>query len=374
MGPAPANVWPVPNQAYSAELAEQSMEASLEQFQLADELGFDWVTVAEHHYAPFSLTPNPMVMAGALTQRVRRAKIALLGANIPIQNPVRVAEEFAMLDVMTDGRVVAGMLRGTPNEYMTYATNPAETRGRFEEALKLIVRAWTEPQPFGWQGRYFEYRAVSIWPRPVQQPHPPIYMSASSPEAGEWAAKNRISVGFAVTTVPLAKKAAQHYREQAAIAGWEPTPDNVLYRLGAHVADTDEQALADLDAPTSAGTARLSSMVDRRVMAAIAETGYHGRDVANQAGRVLGSHTLRDRIELGQILAGSPETVVSQIHAIKQELGCGILDLNFHPAGRDKALHAIELFGTKVLPQIRGLYTSGPAGSATGHGWPSIDS
>ena len=355
MGPAPEGVWPVPSQTYSVELAQQSMEASLEQFQLADELGFDWVTVAEHHYAPFSLTPNPMVMAGALTQRVRRAKIALLGSNIPIQNPVRVAEEFAMLDVMTGGRVIAGMLRGTPNEYITYATNPAETRGRFEEALKLIVRAWTEPQPFGWQGRYFEYRAVSIWPRPVQQPHPPIYMSGSSPEAGEWAARNHIGVGFAVTTVPLAKQAAQHYREQAAIAGWEPTPDDVLYRLGVHVADTDEQALADLEAPTTSGTARLSSMVDRRVMAAIAESGYHGRDVANQSSRVLGRHSIRERIELGQILAGSPETVVAQVKSIKQELGCGILDLSFHPASRDKTLHAIELFGTKVLPRIRDL-------------------
>src|SRR5688572_30858070 len=102
-------MWPVPSQSFSPEVAERSMEASLEQFQLADEVGFDWVTVAEHHYASMSLTPNPMVMAGALTQRVRRARIALLGANIPILNPIRVAEELAMLDVLTGGRVVAGM-------------------------------------------------------------------------------------------------------------------------------------------------------------------------------------------------------------------------------------------------------------------------
>src|SRR5689334_9269347 len=149
LGPARQGVWPVPVEEFSAEVAQHSMEASLEQFQFADELGFDWVSVAEHHFAPFSLTPNPMVMAGALTQRVRRAKIALLGANIPILNPVRVAEEFAMLDVLTGGRVVAGMLRGTPNEYVTYNTNPAESRDRFEEALELIIKAWTEPQPFG---------------------------------------------------------------------------------------------------------------------------------------------------------------------------------------------------------------------------------
>ena len=82
LGPAPRGMWPVASQAFSAEVAERSMDASLEQFELADQLGFDWVTLAEHHFAPMSLTPNPMVMAGALTQRVKRAKIALLGANI----------------------------------------------------------------------------------------------------------------------------------------------------------------------------------------------------------------------------------------------------------------------------------------------------
>src|SRR5215213_6021169 len=166
-GPAPQGTWPVPAGSFSSDAAERSMAASLEQFQLADEVGFDWVTVAEHHYAPMSLTPNPMVMAGALTQRVKRAKVALLGASIPILNPVRVAEELAMLDVLTGGRLVAGMLRGTSNEYVTYATNPSESRERFEEALKLIVRAWTEPQPFGWQGRHYEYRAISIWRRAI---------------------------------------------------------------------------------------------------------------------------------------------------------------------------------------------------------------
>src|SRR5919199_1887873 len=220
MGPAPRGTWPVPAHAFSAEVAQRSIEASLEQFELADQLGFDWVTVAEHHYAPMSMTPNPMVMAGALTQRVKRAKIALLGPNIPIQNPVRVAEEFAMLDVMTGGRVVAGMMRGTSNEYATYAINPSESRDRFEEALELILRAWTEPQPFGWQGRYYEYRTISIWPKPVQQPHPPLFMSGSSPESGEFAARNRLGLGLAFTTVPLASQAAAYYREQAARADW----------------------------------------------------------------------------------------------------------------------------------------------------------
>ena len=133
-----------------------------------------------------------MVMAGALSQIVRRVKIAVLGPTLPILNPVRVAEEFAMLDTMSGGRVVAGMMRGTPNEYVTYNINPAESRERFAEALHLIRRAWTETRPFGWLGRYYQYRTISIWPRPVQQPHPPLYMSGSSPEAWEFAARNHI--------------------------------------------------------------------------------------------------------------------------------------------------------------------------------------
>jgi len=184
MGAAPHDIWPLSGEYYSSDAAIRSMQTTFDQFRCADEFGFDWVTVAEHHYSGFSLTPNPMVMAGALSQIVRRAKIAVLGPTLPILNPVRVAEELAMIDTMSGGRLVAGMMRGTPNEYVTYNINPSESRDRFAEALHLIRRAWTETRPFGWLGRYYQYRTISIWPRPVQQPHPPLYMSGSSPEAG----------------------------------------------------------------------------------------------------------------------------------------------------------------------------------------------
>lgn len=351
-GPAPRGIWPVPGESFSTEVAQRSMAASLDQFQLADEIGFDWVTVAEHHYAPMSLTPNPMIMAGALTQRVRRAKIALLGPDIPILNPVRVAEEFAMLDTLTGGRVIAGMLRGTSNEYVTYGLNPAESHDRFEEALKLIVRAWTEPQPFGWQGRYYEFRAISIWPKPVQQPHPPIYVSASSPESGEFAARNHISVGFAFTTVPIAKRAVQHYREQAAVAGWDPTPEDVLYRLTVHIADTDQQAIDDIVTAGGAERRTAYSTSNKALDNAAAEVGYYGRDTATQRERHE-AHDLKERLELGQLIAGSPETVLKQMAWVHKELGNGILEMIFQPVGRDKTMHALELFGSKILPRMR---------------------
>jgi alkanesulfonate monooxygenase SsuD/methylene tetrahydromethanopterin reductase-like flavin-dependent oxidoreductase (luciferase family) len=348
--------WPVPAADYSPEVAQASMERALEYFEVADQLGFDWVSVAEHHYAPGSLTPNPMVMAAAVIQRVKRAKIALLGSNIPIQNPVRVAEEFAMLDTLSGGRVVAGMLRGTSNEYVTYGVNPAESRERFIEALRLIVAAWTEPQPFGWTGRYYEYRTISIWPRPVQAPHPEIVMSISSPEMAEFAAANRISAGLAVTTVPRARESVGVYREAARAHGWDPPPEQVLYRAAVHVADSDEEAWADC-APFATPDRPIGalSMANPAIDEAVAGAGYYGRDTARQRERIMAAGDLRERIDTGQILAGSPQTVLAQAAGIGRELGAGILELAFIGPSPDKRRRSLELFGTQVLPRMREL-------------------
>ena len=348
--------WPVPASEYSPEVACDSMQRALEQFEVADQLGFDWVTVAEHHYSPASLTPNPMVMAAAVVERVKRAKIALLGSNIPIQNPVRVAEEFAMLDTLSAGRVIAGMLRGTSNEYVTYGVNPAESRERFVEALELIVRAWTEPQPFGWLGRYYEYRTVSIWPRPVQTPHPPIFMSISSPEAAEFAAARRINGGLAVTTLARARDSVRTYREAARRQGWDPEPDQLLYRIAVHVAPTDAEAWEDW-APIAAAhrPAGALSTANPAVDDAAAGAGYYGRDAAAQRGRLDAGGEIEQRIDTAQLLAGCPDTVLAQADRIRRELGVGILELIFAAPSPDKARRSLELFGASVLPRMREL-------------------
>ena len=351
-GPSENVGWPVASTVYSHEAAHKSLQQALDQFQMADELGFDWVSVAEHHYAPFSLTPNPMILAGALTQVVKRAKIALLGATIPINNPIRVAEEFAMLDALTGGRIVAGMLRGTPNEYVTYNVNPAESRARFEEALQLIKRAWTSTEPFGWLGKYYEYRSVSLWPRVVQTPHPKIYMSGSSPESGEFAAKNRIGLGFAVTSVPVATEAADHYREQCRRFGHEPEPEDIIYRVGVHVAETDDAAIEDFTEAMQTGPKGSLTMANRALESAIAATGYYGRDAEAQRNRLM-PVGLRERVEEGRILLGSPATVLRQIETIRRDLGAGVLDLTVTHQMGAKTNRSIELIAEKILPVIR---------------------
>lgn len=349
MGSAPHDIWPLPGKHYSGEEGVRSMRTAFEQFRCADEFGFDWVTVAEHHYSAISLSPNPMVMAGALCQVVHRAKIAVLGPTIPIHNPIRVAEELAMIDIMSGGRLIAGMMRGTPTEYVTYNINPAESRERFAEAVHLIKRAWVDPNPFGWLGKYYQYRTISIWPRPVQTPHPAMYMSAASPEAGEFAARNHIGAGFAFTTVPLATKAVTHYRECAREAGWEPTDDQILYRALFHVADTDEQAFEDM----STIPARVSlANANKGISAGLLKSGYYGADVEGQRGRSA-TRELRERIDLGQVIVGSPETVLKQVRRVRDELGAGVIDLVVGVQLGERTLRSIELFGSKVLPRMK---------------------
>ena len=359
-GGTPEGVWPVPVDYYTDEAAGESLNLALSQFKMADEFGFDWVTVAEHHFGPYSLTPNPTVMAGALSQVVRRAKIALLGPTLPILNPVRVAEELAMLDLMTGGRIIAGMLRGTPNEYVTYNVNPQESRSRFEEAINLIRRVWTEPQPFGWQGRHYKYRSISIWPRPLQKPHPPLYMSGSSPESGTFAARNRIGLGFAATHLERATRAATHYREEAARAGWTPEPEHIIYRLGFHVAETDDQAIEDLKSPKAFRRGTNISRANAAVENAVAESGYYGVDIDEQRNRSRNreqrtDEQIRGRIERGQLIVGGPETVFAQIKNIHDTLGAGVLDLTIAIQHGDATRRSIELMGTKVLPRMHEL-------------------
>src|SRR5262247_569912 len=234
--------WPVPPGLYRPEVGLRSVEVTLEQAKLADELGFDWVSCSEHHYTPLLQTPNANVFAAALSQVVRRAKIAVLGPLVSMNNPVRIAEELAMLDQLSSGRLVVLFLRGTPNEFLAYDTNPDETRSRTQEASILIIRALTEPQPFGWEGRHYRFCTVSVWPGPVQRPYPPMYYSGNSLESATFAAAHRLGLGVSFYPPPLVAQLMGYYKQECAKHGWEPSPDQLLYRCFIAVGEDDKEA------------------------------------------------------------------------------------------------------------------------------------
>src|SRR5215813_14367209 len=203
-------IWPMPAAAYDTGEGVQVFRGMIEQITFAEQLGFDWVSLSEHHYSPRILTPSPAVAAAFVAAHVSKIKIALLGPIVSHSNPVRVAEELAMLDTIAEGRLVVGLLRGTPNETLTYDLNPRESRERTDEGMELILKAWTEPRPFGWQGRHFRYRTVSVWPRPLQQPHPPTFALGGSLESCEVAARHRLGLGVAYGPFPAVGKATQY--------------------------------------------------------------------------------------------------------------------------------------------------------------------
>ena len=167
----------------------------------------------KHHYSRRILTPSLPIAAAYIASHVHNIKIALLGPIVAQSNPVLLAAEMAMLDTMPEGRLIVGMLGGTTNEMLTYDLNPEELRERTDEGIELILRAWKEPQPFGWQGRHFQYRTVSVWPEPLQQPLPPIY--ARHQQRGR-RLRGSTSIGLGVSFGPfdVMGKVTGYYKEE----------------------------------------------------------------------------------------------------------------------------------------------------------------
>ena len=137
---------PVPSSYFDPAKGAANYEEHLDEMTYCEELGFDGVVFNEHHYSAYGTMPSPNLIASALSQRTKKIKIGVLGNILPLRNhPVRVAEEYAMIDCLSNGRLIAGFVRGIPPEYIWYGVNPEESRGRFEEAYNLIMTAWTEP-------------------------------------------------------------------------------------------------------------------------------------------------------------------------------------------------------------------------------------
>jgi alkanesulfonate monooxygenase SsuD/methylene tetrahydromethanopterin reductase-like flavin-dependent oxidoreductase (luciferase family) len=337
--------WPVPSEQCDPETAAASYRVQLDQYQLADELGFDWVSVSEHHYAPGLMTPNPVVLAAAASQRTQRVKLALLGPLMPLSNPVRVAEEVAMLDSISGGRVVVLFLRGTPNEQTTYSPEghaEADTRGITQEATRLILKAWQERDPFSWHGEHFSFENVSVWPRTLQQPHPPAFYSGNSLESIEFAAANRLNLAIGFAPVAHVAENVRRYLECASASGWTPTHENVLYRARALIAPSDDEAAA-IAARTRAAMARF---------AAARQTGDGHPSTTEQRPRGEGGGAPN---MAGYQFFGTPKTIVDQVTAYR-EAGVGIIDIAFsgEAYGRGGTRRALHEFA-EVLPLIQAM-------------------
>lgn len=308
------------NENYDPEIGAELYHGYLDQLEYADQLGYDGVVLNEHHQTAYGLMPIPGVLAGALARSVKRAKIAILGRALPLlNNPLMIAEEFAILDNLTRGRFIAGFVRGIGAEYHAMGVNPAESHARFHEAHDMIIRAWTEPGPFEYAGKHYHFRYVNPWPRPYQKPHPPIWTpSQGSTDTIRWSAQNRYTYCQTLSPIETVARFFDMYREEADKAGYQASADQLAWSNSIYVAETDEKAMREAAPHLEA----LSNVFLKMPLEMLLPPGYTSAESMKRirASRTnLKPQTAEDLVKAGVVIVGSPNTVREKL-AEYQEL------------------------------------------------------
>ena len=350
----------LPNRLYDPVKGAEEYARHIDALVYAEELGFDAIGVNEHHQTAYGLMPAPNLIASALIQRTKTIKIAILGRALPlVNNPIYIAEEFAMLDVMSKGRIIAGFVRGIGSEYHSSGVNPYFSHERFHEAHDLIIRAWTEPGPFAFDGEHFSLRYVNLWPRPYQSPHPPVWIpSQGSSETVAWASHPDRKYPFLVTfsSADLVARYHNTYRDKARQYGYEAAPDQLGWACPIYVAETDERARAE------AGRAVETLFNDflRQNFEMLMPPGYTSigsmkNFISTRRGLGGGKSTAEGLIESGTAVIGSPKTVLAGIERMRERTGFGILValLQFGVLSDDLTRRNMDLFAAEVMPHLR---------------------
>ena len=207
-------------------------------------MGYDGIMLNEHQFTPFCMQAKISIWAAALAAATERVKIVLLGLVLPVaDNPVELATHVAMIDLISKGRLVPGIVRGGGTEQFAGNANPAYNRDRFQEAHDLMIETWTRPGPFRWESEHYDFRIINPWVLPLQKPHPRIYVpGVSSNETIEWAARHRYPYIGLATDVKQQKRIKSIYEETAREVGFEPGPESYGQLLRVHVQDTEEKA------------------------------------------------------------------------------------------------------------------------------------
>lgn len=348
-----------PNKYFDPAVGHGLYHRYLDELEYAEKLGFDGIAINEHHQTAYGLMPSPNIMAAALARRTESAQIMVLGNAIGIRgNPLRVAEEIAMLDHLTGGRLVSGFVRGIGWEYFAHSISPASSRSRFDEAHDLIVKAWTSDDVFQWIGDHYEYRYVNIWPRPLQQPHPPIYIpGAGSSETMRFVAARGYTYMSVYAPSRIIARWFDGYRSAAAELGLEPDPDKLALSIPVYVADTDEQAHRE-------GRQHLEWLFHKGLkqgLELVFPPGYmtvpsmRGLLKANM--KPYPETSYEELLAEGYAVVGSPETVTKRFAELHDELGFGqlITLMSIGDITPERTIHSMDLFASEVMPSLRKL-------------------
>jgi len=329
----------------------------IEQMAWTEELGFDRIWLTEHHFIDYGLSVSPAVLAAAAAMRTRRVRIGLAAAILPFHDPLRLAEELAMVDILSGGRLDVGVGRGNrPVEFAGYRVPQIESRDRFEEALAILVRAWTEER-FSYDGRYFAIPEVRVIPKPVQQPHPPLYVVCVSPDTIEATALRGLPMlnsWLRGPIDPLVKQRDTYVRALEKAGRSEAEIARLLGCWGVsrhiYVAPTDAEALEEArEAELWYQEALRRFLIPDRIDDLHPLLQPQFRAMEERLAKITWEQLVAETVAFG-----SPDTVADRIDQLRR-LGVGevLCWMNFGGLPQARVRRSMELFAREVMPRFR---------------------
>ena len=320
------------NAHYDPKVGHRLYSEYLEQCVATEKFGYDSVIVNEHHQNAYGTMPAPNLWASYLAAKTSRIRIGIVGNALPLHaNPIRVAEEIAMLDVISNGRINSGHVRGMGAEYHSGTQVPADSKEKFWEAHDLILKAWTEDGPFSWEGEHYNVNYVNPWPKPLQQPHPPIWLPGTgSTETIEEAAKRRYRYMMATTSNWFCKTAFNKFYDIATEKyGYEPDRHQLGRVIPTYVAETDAQAHREAKPHVMWFFRNGLHIPFHHLM----PPGYNTPDslLRTMQGRAkagvkpFDAYDYDELVEQGYVVVGSPDRVVEEYGKMAEEYRCGMM-------------------------------------------------
>jgi alkanesulfonate monooxygenase SsuD/methylene tetrahydromethanopterin reductase-like flavin-dependent oxidoreductase (luciferase family) len=354
---------------FDRDILADTYRTYIDQLVYAEECGFDAICVNEHHNNGYGLMPSPNLIAAVLASRTSRAAITVLGNSVALYHPpVRVAEEMAMIDLLSNGRLIAGFPVGTAMDTAySYGMNPAELRPRYYEGVELIMQAWRSNAPFAFNGEFNKYRYVNPVPRPYQTPHPPVWIpGGGSVETWDFCAENDFVYGaLTYYGYKSVKTTVDQYWNRVEAHGKDYNPNRLAVTQFIGVADTDAEAHRLYREPAEYFFNRsffvYPGFTDPPgyVTEASVRAKYRSqvRD-AVKARIAKGEVTWEEMIDNGYVVVGSPDTVREQLEAAAKDLNLGNLAAlcQFGNMSDELVRYNTELFGSKVAPSLRKMF------------------
>ncbi len=365
------SVWlKLPNSYFDPKIGHELYNRYLDELELAAEVGFDGISVNEHHQNAYGLMPSPVVMAAALARNTENCKIAILGNAFALrEHPLTLAEEHAMIDNITGGRLITGMVRGVGCEYFSMGVNPAYSLERHIEAHDLVVRAWTETGPFAFEGKHYHFEYVNMWPRPYQDPHPPIWCpSQGSTETIEWAAHPDRKYVYlqAYSAFESVLRYLNIYRSVAEHKyGYTASSGQIAWSVPVYCAETDEQAVEEVRPHIES---LFNTFLPKISQSMFVPPGYMTassmKKIFAHKATLRGGQKVEDLMERGVIVVGSPDTVRDTLIERHRQAGFEhvLIMPQFGTLPADLTEKSLRLLGAEVVPALQALDENNYAG------------